>query len=334
MRVLKVSWRFIVGAALWVSAALILYAFLAPSPPYLSRGQMQQASHAEYRPGGSRCDPARLNRLKGREATVERDRCQEAAEEHRLKAEDLVQQTRSAEASESVADLTFEQSQMMAAGTAIGFLTLVAAVYAVLYARRAAEEARRSSNAAEGQLRQAARVTAAELRPYLFIDRIEMATKEGDSHWRYGVTIFLKNYGKIPARMVRVRSHCYFSDDLAQLSKEVLRKRIISIPVVAPGHERKAFDGTLVWAEDQAKFDDGTGEIILRVRYSYKGDAKERFRDEADFVYDKSSIDGGHFYILSETARKRRQKHKLELLEWLERREKAAREGEAGDEEE
>lgn len=325
MRLLQVSWRFVAGAFTAIIAAGILYALLAPERPPLSRGEFQDAGYAEYRPGGSRCDPARLRALEGQQAIVERDRCQETAEEYRLKSEDLLQQTRSAEAAEAVAELTYGQSQLMAAGTAIGFLTLVAAMFAVLYARDAAREARRGSNAAEGQLAQATRIMAAELRPYLFIDRIEMERDSREPYSIYKATIFFKNYGKIPARLIRVRSHCYFAEDLSELRKDVLKTRIISIPVCAPGHERKIFEGTIVSAQEQGTFDDRAGEIILRVRYSYLGDGPGRFREEADYVYDAESVKTGHFYILSEGARKRRQKRKLELLEWLTRREQAAR---------
>jgi hypothetical protein len=260
---------------------------------------------------------------------VERDRCQEAAEEHRLKANDLVQQTRSAEAAEAVVDLTYDQSRLMAAGTAIGFMTLVAAVFAVLYARDAAREAKRSSDAAEGQLRESARVTAAELRPYLFIDRLEMETSNPEPFRQHRVTIVFKNFGKLPARSLRIRHDCYFTDQF-ELRRNVLKSRVIEIPVCAPGHERRAFTGTHLSRNEQDAFDQDVGELIVRLRFSYKGEGPRRYREEADYIYDRSSLSSGHFYILSEGSRKRRQENRMELLEYLERAEKAARD--AGEE--
>ena len=323
-RLLKVSWRFVGGVMLALAAAGILYVLLAPERPSLSRGEFEDAGYAEYRPGGSRCDPARLRALEGRQALVEQDRCEDAAEEYRLKREDLVQQTRSAEAEEAVADLTYGQSQLMAAGTAIGFLTLVAAVFAVLYARNAAYEARRGSTAAEGQLQEAGRVTAAELRPYLFIDRLEMEITNPTPYRQYRVMMVFRNYGKLPARSLRIRHDCYFTDQF-ELRKTVFRSRVIEIPVCAPGHERKAFTGAQLSVADQEIFDKGIGELIVRVRFSYKGDGPKRYREEADYVYDRSSVGTGHFYILSQGSRKRRQENRLELLEYLERAEQAAR---------
>jgi hypothetical protein len=317
------SLRFVLGAVLVLELAALLYVYLVPARPL--PGHFQNAGYSEYRPGGSRCDPARLATLKERQALVERDRCQEAAEEYRLKSDDLTQQTRSADATEAIVELTYNQSRMMAVGTAIGFLTFIAAMFAVLYARSAAVEARRGASADEGQLRLARQVTEAELRPYLFIDRVEVEPDARENYTTYKLKIFYKNYGKLPARMVRVRCDAYFTDDLSELRKNVFRARIISIPVVAPGHERRTFANVLVPKTNMEKLIAGDGQIILRVRFSYRGEGKLRLREEADYIYDRQSIETGHFYILSEAARKRRHTSNLEMLEWMKRREGAAR---------
>jgi hypothetical protein len=299
MRVLKVSWSFIGGVAFYLTAAALLYAYLAPSIPFLSRGQMQQAGQTEYRPGGSNCDPARLDLLKGTRAPVERERCQQAAEEYRLKTNDLVQQTRSAEAAEAVADLTFEQSQMMAAGTVVGFLTLVAAVYAVLYARRAAEEAGRSSNAAEGQLRESARVSAAELRPYLFVESIE-CEQLADRFFR--CTVWFKNYGRTPARNIRTDIKAYMAESICEM-RDFDDNDAFDLAVAAPGHTRRAFP-VFDFTEEEWATPHWAFQAILRIRFSYEGEGGEIHEEEAAYFTGKHDLqeEGTTFFLLTEGA--------------------------------
>ena len=176
----------------FIVAAAALWIALRPERP-VRPGQYVEASYREYRPGGPACDPQRLNRMKGREAANERQRCGEAAEEHRLKRDDLVQQTRSADAADAQVNLTYSQSRMMLAGAIIGLLTLIAAGYAAWYAKRAAE-------AAEKGVRQAEDVSEAQLRAYLYPGLFKIEHLVGSS-WRCFVPLI--NGGNTPATDVK-----------------------------------------------------------------------------------------------------------------------------------
>lgn len=186
------NWRFILAALGFLAAAAALWFALRPERP-VQRGQYVEASYREYRPGGPACDPQRLNRLKSGEATNERQRCEEAAEEHRLKSDDLVQQTRSADAADALVSLTYSQSRMMLAGAIIGLLTLIAAGYAAWFAKRAAEAAEKGLGHAEG-------VSEAQLRAYLYPGIFKIEHLLGSS-WR--ATVPLINGGNTPATDVK-----------------------------------------------------------------------------------------------------------------------------------
>lgn len=308
MGVLKVSWRFVAGVVIAMLAAGVLFALLTPEPP--SEGHPENASYSSYREGGARCDPARLARLQGGNADVERDRCAEGAEEHRLKSEDLVQQTRAADAAEVMAGLTYHQTVMMAAGTSIGFLTLVAAFFAVLYARKAGSEAQRAATAAEGQLTEAAKATTAELRPYLFVDRLELidrrsaSTEEKDEDgepipgmFSARVVIYLRNFGKVPARNVQVFIKEYVG---ARYRGRFWRYSFskIDVPICAPNHERRVFGFLYIRPEERFDFDIGYLSKIIRLRFTFEDDLGNSFTERAAYIMYGGDLET--FYLMTD----------------------------------
>lgn len=310
------NWRFILAALGCLAFAGLIFFALRPSTP-LPPGKYIDASYSEYRPGGSRCDPARLKSLKGAQAPIERDRCEETAEEYRLKSDDLLQQTRSADAAEALVDLTVGQSDMMAAGISVGALTLIAAFFAVLFARDAAAEARRGSNAAEGQLALTRNVTAAELRPHLFVDRLEM--QEGEDKF-FNPVIYFRNYGKMPARRIEVQSACYFARLGEPLRAGVLKAKRISIPVCAPGKDRYTSDFVFLKEDELKQLRATKGEIIIRVRFRYSGQRlRPRFAEKADYTYNSTSLETGHFYITTQEDHVSPEDYERDLLERVRR---------------
>jgi hypothetical protein len=130
-----------------------------PQRPNLPAYQYGQPAQSDYYPGGSGCKPDALARLTGQKALSERDRCAEYAEDHRHDSDDLVQQTRAANAATSSAIYAYDQTRMMLLEVIGGVITLIAAAFAAIYARKAAihteegaREARRAASAAEKQL--------------------------------------------------------------------------------------------------------------------------------------------------------------------------------------
>jgi hypothetical protein len=130
-------YELIAGAVILLVALAVGLRTWPITPPLQSYGE-EQPRDTKYRPGGSACEPAALIKL-GREAGVRAaDACRREAEEFRQKTNDLIQQTRSANAAEAQTEVSNQALWMLWFQTLGGFLTLFAAIGAALYARRAA----------------------------------------------------------------------------------------------------------------------------------------------------------------------------------------------------
>ncbi|NKE47989.1 hypothetical protein HB662_24645 [Roseomonas frigidaquae] len=78
--------------------------------------------------------------------------CHDAAEQHRITINDLIQQRRSADASEANLALSFRQTAIAVFGLLFSFTTMAAAVAAAYFARQAAHAAHESSSVARNSL--------------------------------------------------------------------------------------------------------------------------------------------------------------------------------------
>jgi hypothetical protein len=191
-----------------------LWFFLQPGEPNHPRYEGFEKQKSGYQPGGPGCDLSRLARLPipSREAAEERERCREAAEDYRLQANDLIQQTRSADAAQSVVALTYEQSRIALAGLILGLLTLAAAGAAAFYARRAAIETERGADAAADAVKASTEgnrlnreAFIADQRPWLSVE----ATAAGPIVWKGNAVemkflFVIENVGRTPALNVRI----------------------------------------------------------------------------------------------------------------------------------
>lgn len=141
-------WAIVLAAVLVIASAALLGWSLYPKQPNISGNSGYQEEHPGYIAGGAGCQPGEIDRLvEGRERARKAIACQEAEEQHRLQANDLVQQRRAADAADAVTILTYQQTRIAAWGVGLGFLTMAAAVAAALYAKKAAEQAERSAQA-------------------------------------------------------------------------------------------------------------------------------------------------------------------------------------------
>lgn len=191
---LKRNWGILLTVGLGLAISAVLWIQLRPRQPNLPTYQNEQSANQNYRPGGSGCQPEVLAAIRDRgQAARERERCAKEAEDHRLQSNDLVQQTRAADAAQAQADLAHQMAWMGLYGTIGGFLTLLAAGMAAFYARAAAQ-------AAQSSLAHA----ADDLRPWL---QISLEPHSGYNQ-REVVSLYcnaiLKNVGKTPAQQVRV----------------------------------------------------------------------------------------------------------------------------------
>lgn len=100
-----------------------------------------------YAAGGEQCQPKVLSAIGDRiERAGRATACAKEAEEYRQKTNDLIQQTRAADAAQSQTEIASQQLWTGWLQTLGGFLTLAAAVGAAIYARAAAKETKRSND--------------------------------------------------------------------------------------------------------------------------------------------------------------------------------------------
>lgn len=175
----------------------LLWVDLSPRSPVFPAYKTSQGPEREYRAGGSRCFPEALARLGGAEALAERNRCAEAAEEHRLKSDDLVQQTRAADAAQASVLLGYDIALMTLSGIILGLFTVVAAGLAAFYARRAYLEAEKS-------LRHQEQATRLQLQPFLYWKSTFCEVEQlGDGKCYIQISVDFQNAGQTPALNVR-----------------------------------------------------------------------------------------------------------------------------------
>lgn len=139
------NWGFFAAILGCLAAAIALWTFLRPVEPRLPSYQISEAVKPDYRAGGSQCEPSVIAKLSGVEAARKIDSCEDAAEQHRLQSNDLTQQTRAADAAREGVFLNYNQAVLTVAGLIVGGFTLMAAGFAAWYAKRAADETRRSA---------------------------------------------------------------------------------------------------------------------------------------------------------------------------------------------
>lgn len=129
------------AAAAWVGQRL------QPEKPRLTGERGFQEIDRAYQAGGAGCNPARINALIGQTAEREKDRCQDAKEQHREAANGLIESRRQADAADASAIAAYEQTKIAGWGVGLGFVTMVAAILAALFAERAAHYTKKSQMA-------------------------------------------------------------------------------------------------------------------------------------------------------------------------------------------
>jgi len=180
----------------------------------------------------------------------------------------------------------------------------------------------------------ARKISAAELRPYLFVEKLEIADlviaePEIDPDTQeprpYGppmtgrLAIYLKNFGKVPARNIKVYCKTYFG---SMLDGRFWRYnfKVINTWVCAPGHQRRAFGPFLVKGIERTNFDLGFTMFIVRLRITFEDEAGTVYQEHAAF--NLTGRDLKTFYLLSdfnfiratrERARRRRQQLELDM---------------------
>jgi hypothetical protein len=227
IRWLKENW----GVALVLTTSLLISTLvlvcLQPREPDLPTYDYSEARTAYYQPGGRSCEPIVLATITDRaKALAERNRCTDAAEEYRLKSNDLVQQARTADAAAAETALTHYLARLGLWGAVGGFLTLIAASLAAYFARNAAYAARDSYNAF------IAVEDAYLIVEFPSISVVEETDVKGVKNVRYSATATITNIGRTAAylRFWKIGDRMKRLDATLDKGGKPLQIRKISIP--------------------------------------------------------------------------------------------------------
>jgi hypothetical protein len=167
-----------------------------PSQPELVFYGEENLRNGNYNPGGRDCEAATLASIVDRrERSAKTDACSKEAEEYRLNTNDLIQQTRAADAAQAQANIASQQLWTGWLQTLGGVLTLVAAAGAAIYARDAAK------HTMDGN-----RIAKTDQRPWLSASlNITEAAEFPENGLHFEIDVWIENVGHTPARNVVVR---------------------------------------------------------------------------------------------------------------------------------
>ncbi|WP_312312383.1 hypothetical protein [Sphingobium yanoikuyae] len=221
------GYQFVIASIIGVAAASgILTWSVYPEAPRLTGNAAFQEQNPVYRAGGADCAAAEFSKARSRIRALRAIACQEAEEQHRLAANDLIQQRRAADAADASAILTYQQTKIAALGVFLGFVTMAAAIAAAWFARRAAvatEEtvtlakegsdgaaqaliiAARNADASTQQVAIAASTAERQLRAYIDAETAIIVGELAPGRQGNFVELFAYNRGVTPAIDVVVR---------------------------------------------------------------------------------------------------------------------------------
>lgn len=187
-----------IGCVAFIASIIAIITW--PRVPTLEPYTDQGARAEQIRPVSLACSPVTIAAIRdGRERTSRADACAEKVEEHRLSTNDLIQQTRAADAAGAQAIIAGQGLWTAWFQTIGSFITLAAAIGAAIYARAAALETKRSADAADESLRyfvdiERARIVAEPIGATPYADHIIMANLQ------------LSNIGRSTAAIAECRS--------------------------------------------------------------------------------------------------------------------------------
>ena len=138
----------ILAVGLITAIAVVIGVLTWPVVPSLKRYSYQRPDTEDYRPGGRDCEPNTLATIRDRRQRLSQaDACAEKAQSYRHDRNDLVQQTRAADAAKAQAQVASQGLWTAWFQTIGGFMTLAAAMAAAIYARETARIGNSTYNA-------------------------------------------------------------------------------------------------------------------------------------------------------------------------------------------
>lgn len=263
----------IAAAILALGGSLAIGIYGAPKPSALPQYNFESARSPSYFPGGEGCRPQVIANISGVEQRAQRrERCTEAAEAERLSTNDLIQQTRAADAAQAQATLGLQGLRLSFLQTIGGFLTLIAAAAAAAYAREAARETRRGADAAHADLALSRNMAHVQLRAYVDLDHVDfeqLDTEDDDGRVKYKITLLFKNYGQTPARMF-AEKHSFLVEKSMPLRSKIKTKPFEEAVTMAQSATYAVYSRCSASKEKSEKYIKGESNIYLLGRFRYK----------------------------------------------------------------
>jgi hypothetical protein len=193
-------WAIFAALGVAVAGSSVVGIVTYPVTPVLKTYHYEDARPGGYQPGGEACKPPALASIRDRrERESKREACAKEAEDHRVQSNDLIQQTRAADAADAQALVANQALWLVFFQTIGGFLTLIAAAAAAIYARDAAIAARES-------LGHEKETTDIDMRPWLQIELKPKLFKANAKHVLVSYDLEVTNIGKTPAKDVYHKS--------------------------------------------------------------------------------------------------------------------------------
>jgi hypothetical protein len=214
--VLKSNWDILFAALIAIGGIVLAFSFANPVSPGLPQRDFEPARSIAYKPGGTACAPKNLAIAPKESATDAIDRCAKELEEYRLQTDDLIQQMRAADGAHAQAWIAYQGNKLSFLEVLGGFITLIAAIAAAVYARQAGRETKRAADAAHEDLLHAKEVTKIQLRAYLDLEEAEVQKSNripNVHHRTFNISVKYKNFGQTPALHALDVSTFIFSAD-------------------------------------------------------------------------------------------------------------------------
>ncbi|WP_156347593.1 MULTISPECIES: hypothetical protein [unclassified Sphingomonas] len=220
---------------LFTVAGMIGILWLAPTTPILENRRFEDARTASELKQDISCQAKIIQKMPTEAARRKAVECSKEKEEQRLSTNDLIQQTRAADAAVAQTSLAAQGLWLSFVQALAAFITLVAAVAAALYARRASTSA---SDALDFEKARSSHVD----RPWLSlaVSIVGNLSKNDKDETCFKIDVHIENIGSMPAHMVTTWVEPYLGTDLKTLeeTKAKVATKLISIRARAARESR------------------------------------------------------------------------------------------------
>ncbi|MET3612211.1 hypothetical protein ABID16_000516 [Rhizobium aquaticum] len=135
------------------------------------------------------------------------------------RSSDLCAQWKAADAAKASVDWARRSYFVSIGGTLIGFLTLVAAAAAAVFAKKAADETKRSADAAHDSVAETRRIGEAQVRAYLALDPQAFGSP-ASAYTKHVIDVKIRNTGQTPAKNITIQMNVFVLSKVYELGTD------------------------------------------------------------------------------------------------------------------